>query len=82
MAKKGFELNERGIGEILNGDGFAADLSSRMDAIVATAGEGFVASIQKGRVRIQASIITATPKAIRRERKHRILERAVDSGRG
>lgn len=76
------DVNERAVGEILNGAGMARDMERRTAAVAAAAGEGFEASVQKGSTRIQASVITATPKARRRQQKHRNLERAVDAGRG
>lgn len=83
MAKRPgtFDLNERAVGDILNGAGMARDMERRTAAIAAAAGEGMEASVQQGRVRIQASVITATPKARSRERRRRVLERAVDAGR-
>lgn len=82
MARKGKLVpNTREIGKILNGDGMERDMRRRTQAIAEAAGDGFEASVQKGRTRIQASVITATAKARARERKDRVLERAVDEGR-
>ena len=76
------DVNERAVGEILNGDGMARDMERRAAAVAGAAGEGFEASVQKGRTRIQASVITASAKARRRQQKHHTLERATDAGRG
>lgn len=85
MAKPGsFELSRAGakeIGNILNGDGMAEDLTQRGNRIAAGAGEGMEVSVQRGRTRIQASVYTATRSAAARERKRRALSRAVDLGR-
>lgn len=76
-----FDLNGPVVRGILNGDAMEAALSRDTNAIAEACGEGFEASVQKGRNRIQASVITATAKARARERKYRILERSVDRGR-
>lgn len=85
MAKNGkFELTARGakaIGDILNGDKVAADMTERTNRIAAAAGEGMEPSVQRGRTRIQASVATVTRAAAARERKRRALSRAVDAGR-
>lgn len=82
---KGFELSDKGkkaIGAVLNGDAMAEDLRRRGQRIADAAGEGVEVSVQRGRTRIQASVVTATRSAASRERKLRSLSRAVDAGRG
>lgn len=76
------DVNERAVGDLLNGDGMEREMERRTAAVAAAAGEGFEASVQKGRTRIQASVITASAKARRRQQKHHTLERAIDAGRG
>lgn len=86
MAKKGFELGNKGfreVGKILRGEsgGMGADVEKRARRIAEAAGDGNVVSVVRGRTRLQVSVITATRKAAQRERSRRSLTRAADAGR-
>lgn len=77
------KLNESGMGAILTSDGVVADLYRRGEAIAAAAGDGFVARVSQRRDRrARVVVLTATPRAMRSEAKHRTLVRSLDAGRG
>lgn len=84
MAKKkgDFDLNEKVVGDILNGDAMEADLTRRLRRVQAAFGDGLDISTQKGRTRIQASAITTSRAAARKEEKDRALTRAATEAGG
>lgn len=51
------------------------------DGVASSAGEGYESSSQKGPGRARASVITATPDAMRKESKNSNLLRALNSRR-
>lgn len=83
VAKKGrFELNTKAVGKELNGAPMEADLKARLGRVKAAFGDGLEISTQKGRTRIQASAITTSRAAARREEKSRALTRAATEAGG
>lgn len=81
MARVRIEMNRAAIGALLKSPEVQADLKARADRIAAAAGEGMVASVQVGKTRARASVITETVQAKRAEAKDRALTRALDAGR-
>jgi tRNA A37 threonylcarbamoyltransferase TsaD len=77
-----FKLRKDNVGKLLNSAAVQADLKRRADRIAAAAGPGMVASVQPGRNRARASVITATQRAREAEARDRALTRALDAGRG
>lgn len=75
-------LRKANIGSVLKSAPVQADLKARANRIAAAAGEGMVASVQVGKTRARASVITATQKARENEARNRSLTRALDAGRG
>lgn len=75
------QFNNRGVRGMLNSDGVQRDLKRRADRIAAAAGDGMAASVQSGRTRARASVITETPEAMEREARHAALTRSIDAGR-
>lgn len=82
MAKKGFELNKKTVGQLLNDTAMEEDLKSRLGRVKAAFGDGLDISTQKGRTRIQASAITTSRAAARKEEKDRALTRAATEAGG
>lgn len=76
------EMNDAGVRAVLSSGGVMADLKARADRIAAKAGDGMVSSVQQGRTRARASVITGTTEARRAEATSRALTAAVDAGRG
>jgi hypothetical protein len=74
-------LRKDNIGKILNSLAVQAELKRRADRIAAAAGEGMLSSVQAGKNRARASVITATPQARNNEARNRALTRALDAGR-
>lgn len=74
-------IRKGNIGAILKSAKVQAELKARADRIAAAAGEGMVATVQVGKNRARASVITATRKARENEARNRSLTRALDAGR-
>jgi hypothetical protein len=74
-------LNSAGIRQVLTSGEVQRLLLERAERIAAAAGEGMEASVESGRNRARASVITATTKARLAEAKDRALTRALDAGR-
>lgn len=81
MAKPRIVLNSRGVRALLRHPNVRADLERRARAIAAVAGDGMEATAVAGRTRARASVITATPDAMRAEARDRRLTRSIDAGR-
>jgi tRNA A37 threonylcarbamoyltransferase TsaD len=75
-------INKGNIGALLKSVAVQRDLKARTDRIAAAAGPGMVASVQAGRNRARASVITTTKGAREAEARDRRLTRALDAGRG
>lgn len=77
-----FIVNGAEIEELLKSGPVQRELLRRAELIAAAAGEGMEASVEVGRNRARASVITGTFKARLDEARHRALTRALDAGRG
>lgn len=80
MAKVKVELNSRGVRQLLNDAGVAADLRRRAERIAAAAGDGMLVDTSSG-TRARAVVITGTADAKKAEATDRRLTRALDAGR-
>ena len=76
-----FALRKDNVGKILNSVAVQIDLKRRADRIAAAAGPGMVSSVQPGKNRARASVITGNRKARENEAINRALTRALDAGR-
>lgn len=79
MAEK-LKLNRSTIRAMLKDPGLEKHLLGIAEGIAARAGEGHIASSMIGRNRARASVITATPIAMRREAKRGNLSEAAGGG--
>ncbi len=70
------KLNSRGMQEMLKSDGVLADVTARAERVATAAGPGMEASSMIGKTRARASVITATPDAMRNEADNKALTRA------
>lgn len=82
MADIDFELDSKGIRDILRSEDVRKDLHARAQRIAASAGPGMVAASTIGRRRALARVYTGTTEARLAEAKGRKLTRAIDAGRG
>lgn len=74
------KLNRAAVRKLLKDPGLEQHLLGIAKRIAARAGEGHVASSMIGKNRARASVITATPIAMRREAKRGNLSRAAGNG--
>lgn len=74
-------INHAGIRALLRSPAVAQDLLRRAQRIAAAAGPGYEASVNVGPNRARASVITASPAAIRDNAKNQTLLRSLDAGR-
>ncbi len=77
-----FDMDERGIGELLKSDPVRADLEARAQRVAAAAGPGMVADSQVGATRARAGVITATIEARLAEATRKALTSALSRGGG
>lgn len=85
MAKKArirWDLNRKGVAQLLRSPGVKRDLQSRANRIALAAGEGVKGYVWDGFDRSRARVVTTTPDADWRQARHRTLSRAISSGRG
>lgn len=85
MAKQGrirFELNKKGVSQLLRSPGVKADLQNRADRIALGAGVGVRGYVWEGHDRSRARVVTTTPDADWRQARYNTLGRAIDAGRG
>lgn len=80
--KPRIEFNSAMFRAILTGAEVRADLEDRAGRIESAAGEGFEASVTVGSNRVRASVITATPEAMREEAENGTLSRAIGAAGG
>lgn len=76
MAEK-LKLNRKAARDLLKDPGLEKHLLGIAQGIAARAGEGHIASSMIGKNRARASVITATPVAMRREAKRGNLSKAA-----
>ncbi len=81
MAKIRVKINSAAARALLNSAEVKADIARRAGAVAAGAGEGFEASVQEGKSRARASVITADVEAIRKNAKNNTLLKNLDLGR-
>jgi len=74
------KLNRAAVRKLLKDPGLERHLLAEAQKIATRAGEGHIASSMIGRNRARASVITATPIAMRREAKRGNLSRAAGNG--
>lgn len=82
MAKAKVTLRYEGIGQLLRSKEMAAEMNRRGQAVADRAGDGFVCETVIGRTRARAMIFPTTVQALLRERKDKVLTRAIDAARG
>jgi len=85
MANVRIKHHIRGYKELRAAPGVVADLERRAGAVRAAAGDGFEMGSRQGAARPQGrwrtSVVTATPKAMRKNQRDNTLLRALESGR-
>ena len=79
MAEK-LKLNRKAVRDLLKDPDLEKHLRGIADRIAARAGEGHIARSMIGKNRARASVITATPIAMRREAKRGNLSKAAGGG--
>lgn len=77
MAEMRIELNSDGVRELLQSPAMAAVCLQQARAIAARAGDGYTVNTYTGATRVNASVMTATPEAIRDNLKNNTLLKAV-----
>lgn len=82
MAGLDMKLNSREIDNLLKSPAVQRRLLQAAQRIAAAAGPGMEASVEVGRTRARASVITATYEARRAQATRLALIRALDAGRG
>jgi hypothetical protein len=82
MAGLDMKLNSREIDNFLKSPAVQRRLLQAAQRIAAAAGPGMEASVEVGRTRARASVITATYEARRAQATRLALIRALDAGRG
>ncbi|MGG7653504.1 hypothetical protein [Kocuria rosea] len=81
MAKIQVKLNRRGVALYLKSPTMKSEMLRRAQRIAAAAGPGHEASAIIGKSRARASVITATPAAIRGNAQNQTLLRALGGQR-
>lgn len=81
MSKVRVKVHSAAARSLLNSGEVKADLGRRAGAISAAAGEGYQASVQAGRNRARASVITGDYQSIKDNAKNNTLLRSLDRGR-
>lgn len=76
-----WQLNKKGVGQLLRSEGVQADLRARANRIANGAGPGVAAHVWQGFDRARARVVTTTEEADLREAEDRALSRAIDLGR-
>ena len=77
MDKVRIELNSEGVRELLRSPEMAAICREHAKAIADRAGEGYIVTTYTGASRVNASVITETPEAMRENLKNNTLLKAV-----
>lgn len=81
MAKYGFKLNKKGVGDLLKGQGAANVCKSYADGVASAAGEGFTVTEFATKQRVGYHVSAETPKAYYSNLKHNTLEHALGTVR-
>lgn len=86
MANVRVKHNIAGYKALRSAPGVRADLERRASAVKQQAGDGFEMGSRQGAARPQGrwrtSVVTATPKAMRKNQRDNTLVRALEAGRG
>lgn len=77
MAKVRVELNSEGVRELLQSPEIAAICQGQARAIAGRAGDGYSVTVYTGATRVNASVMTETPEAMRDNLKNNTLLKAV-----
>lgn len=81
MARIQFDLNRKGVGDLLKSPEVRRDLERRARAIAAQAGPGHEVATETPGTRVRVTVTTATTQARLNEARHSTLSRAVEAGR-
>lgn len=81
MARTRVKFRLRAFEEIRRSPDVVNELERRARAISLRAGDGYEASVQQGRTRARASVITTTAEARLENARRNTLLRALDAGR-
>jgi hypothetical protein len=77
MANVQVELNSEGIRELLRSQAMMEECRAHAQAIASRAGGGYTVTTYTGVTRVNASVMTATPEAIKDNLKNNTLLKAV-----
>lgn len=77
MSKVKIELNKAGVRGMLQSAEMMSVCREHAEAIAGRAGEGYEVSTYTGKTRVNASVITATPDAMRDNMENNTLLKAV-----
>ncbi|HEX7352490.1 hypothetical protein [Brachybacterium sp.] len=77
-----WQLNKKGVAQLLRSPGVRADLQKRADRIATAAGPGVDARVWDGFDRTRARVATTTEEADRNQAQYGTLSRAIDAGKG
>lgn len=81
MAKKGLKLRRKGIRELMTSDEIAEVVENIAKDVQATAGDGYIYNVHKGKKRVNASVHPHTPKASHDNMENNTLMKSVKSWR-
>lgn len=81
MAKYGFKLNKKGVGELLKGQGAANVCKSYADGVASAAGDGYAVTQFTTKQRVGYRVNADTPHAYYSNLKHNTLEHALGTVR-
>jgi hypothetical protein len=82
MAKVRVVLDHKAMARLLKSSEVRGDIKRRVDAIAASAGEGYVAEVEDQKNRVRGAVYTHGFEAILDQARHHTLERALGAGRG
>lgn len=77
MSKVKFELNYKGVGELLRSDGMQSVLQEYAKGVQGRAGSGYEISMHVGKSRANVSVYAATGAAVRDTYKNNTLLKAL-----
>lgn len=72
--------NIKGFQQVRRLDGVKDRLKRESDKVASRAGDGYEVNVGEGKTRSRASVVTATPDAMRNESKNSSLLRALGGG--
>lgn len=77
MSRRIFELDKKGVREILRSDEMKQAMKSVADEAVGRLGEGYEADTHTGKTRVNASVYAVTPEARRENLSENTILKAV-----